>query len=287
MIIDYDTLFYSVDNFCQSFEPWYKKQLICDHKTKKGQRQSHLKLSEVLTILIAYHQSGMSCFKYFYQDLTLHQSHLFPKLVHYARFMVMIKRALPALVCLLKSLMGKVSEYMFIDSTPQAVCHNRREGSHKVFKDLAAKGKTSTGFFFGFKLHMLINTQGEIVRLTITPGNCDDRSPVRDMLKGIKTNLIGDKGYLSQSLFDNLFQSGTTLITKVRKNMNNRLMEITDKLMLMKRCFIESIFSSMKLLNTLIHHRHRSPVNAFSHLIAALINYQLRNDKPTLNCATI
>lgn len=130
---------------------------------------------------------------------------------------------------------------------------------------------------------MLINTQGEIVRLTITPGNVDDRSPVRDMMGGIKTKLIGDKGYLSQYLFEDLLQSGTTLITKVRKNMSNRLMEITDKLMLMKRAFIESIFSSMKSLNTLIHHRHRSPVNAFSHLIAGLINYQLRDDKPSLN----
>ena len=286
MTIDYDTLFYSVDDFCKSFEPWYKKQLVCDHKTKKRQRHGHLKLSEVLTILIAYHQSGRSCFKYFYQDLTLHQRSLFPKLVHYARFMVMIKRALPALIYLLKSLRGEVSAYMFIDSTPHAVCHNRREASHKVFKTMASKGKTSTGFFFGFKLHMLINTEGEIVRLTITPGNCDDRSPVRDMLKGLKTNLIGDKGYLSQSLFEDLLESGTTLITKVRKNMNNRLMEITDKLMLMKRCFIESIFSSMKSLNTLIHHRHRCAVNAFSHLMAGLINYQLRQDKPTLNWAS-
>ena len=214
----------------------------------------------------------MSCFKYFYQDLTRHQRQLFPKLIHYARFMVMIKRSLPALICLLKSLMGEISEYMFIDSTPHAVCHNRREASHKVFRNLAAKGKTSTGFFFGFKLHMLINTQGEIVRLTITPGNCDGRSPVRDMMSGIKTKLIGDKGYLSQFLFNDLFQQGTTLIKKVKKNMANRLMEITDKLMLMKRSFIESIFSSMKLLNTLIHHRHMSAVNAFSHLMAGLIH---------------
>ena len=134
---------------------------------------------------------------------------------------------------------------------------------------------------------MLINTQGEIVRLTITPGNCDDRSPVRDMLKGIKTKLIGDKGYLSQDLFNDLFKHGTTLITKVRKNMSNRLMEITDKLMLMKRCFIESIFSSIKSLGTLIHHRHRSAVNAFSHLIAGLVHYQLRQDKPNLNWITV
>lgn len=130
---------------------------------------------------------------------------------------------------------------------------------------------------------MLFNTEGEIVRLVITPGNGDDRSPVRGMLKDIKTRLISDKGYLSQSLFEDLFKSGTTLITKVRKNMKNRLMSTQDKLMLMKRFFVETIFSSMKSLNTLIHHRHRSPINTFAHIIAGLINDQLRPNKPTLN----
>ena len=145
MEIDYDTLFYSVDNFCKSFEPWYKRQLICNSSTKTRQRESQLQLSEVLTILIAYHQSGRSCFKYFYHDLTLHHRHLFPRIVHYARFMVMIKRSFPPLVYLFKSLLGEVTEYMFIDSTPMTVCHNRRENRHRVFEGLAAKGKTSTG----------------------------------------------------------------------------------------------------------------------------------------------
>ena len=283
MDIDYDTLFYSVDDFCKSFEPWYKKQLICNTTAKRRNRNSQLKLSEITTIVIAYHQSGMSCFKYFYYDLMQSKRYLFPKLVHYERFVILIKKAFPVLICLLKSLMGEVSEYLFIDSTPMTVCHNRRERGHKVFKGMATKGKTSTGFFFGFKLHMLFNTSGEIVRLVITPGNVDDRSPVRGMLKGIKTRLVGDKGYISQALFDDLFKSGTTLITKVRKNMKNRLMSIQDKLMLMKRFFVETIFSSIKSLGTLIHHRHRCPINAFSHIIAGLINYQLRSDKPTLN----
>lgn len=135
------------------------------------------------------------------------------------------------------------------------------------------------------QLHMLFNTKGELVRLTITPGNCDDRSPVRDMMSGIKTKLIGDKGYLSQELFDDLFSIGTTLITKVRKNMKNRFMSMADKFMLANRGFIETIFSSLKSLGTLIHHRHRCPINAFAHLLAGLISYQLRKDKPTLNAS--
>lgn len=285
MGIDYDKLFYFVDNFCKGFEPWYQRQLLSGHLIKRH-REGYLTLSEVLTILIAYHQSGMACFKYFYLDLCRYHRHLFPKLVHYARFIKLIKQAFPALVCLLKSLAGEITEYLFIDSTPMAVCHNLRERQHKVFKGLAAKGKTSTGWFFGLKIHLIFNTHGEIVRLAITPGNINDKTPVADMVKGITAKLIGDKGYLSQKLFSQLFESGITLITKIKRNMKNILMDTADKLMLMKRSFIETIFSSLKSLNTLIHHRHRNPINAFAHLLAGLITYQIREDKPSLHNLT-
>jgi hypothetical protein len=286
MEIDYATLFCLVDDFCKGFEPWYKKQLITDGKAKRN-RDGHLILAEVLTILIAYPQSGMSCFKYFYVSrFNLHQE-LFPGLVHYARFVKLIKKAFPALVCLLKSLEGEVTEYLFIDSTPMAVCHNLRERKHKVFKGLAAKGKTSTGWFFGMKIHMIFNTKGEIVRLVITPGNVNDRTPVPHMVKDLTAKLIGDKGYLSKKLFQELFEGGVTLLTKIKKNMKNCLMDMTDKLMLMRRSFVETIFSSMKSLGTLIHHRHRCPINAFAHLLAGVISYQLRPDKPSLHSLSI
>lgn len=282
MKIDYDTLFTFVDDFSKGFEAWYRKQLIGDGLIQRN-RPCKLILSEILTILIAYHQSGMACFKYFYLTLCQYHGNLFPGLVHYDRFVVLIKRAFPALLCLLKSLQGEITEYLFIDATPMAVCHGLREKRHKTFKGLAAKGKTSTGWFFGLKLHLLFNTKGEIVRLVITPGNIDDRKPVPDMMIGIVAKLIADKGYLSKKLFHQLFTQGVTIITKIKKNMQNCLMEIADKLVLMRRSFIETIFSSLKSLNTLIHHRHRCVINPFSHLLAGLINYQLRDDKPSLH----
>ena len=208
---------------------------------------------------------------------------LFNYLVHYDRFISLIKLAFPAVVCMLKTLEGKVTEYMFIDATPMAVCHNLREKRHKVFKGLAKKGRTSTGWFFGFKLHFIFNTLGEIVSMSITGGNVNDRSPVMDMVKGITGTLIGDKGYISKQLFADLFEQKVTLITKIKKNMKNILMDTTDKMMLMRRSFIETIFSSIKSLNTLIHNRHRSPINALSHLFAGLINYQIRDDKLSLD----
>jgi hypothetical protein len=282
MDIDYDILFCFVDDFCRGFEPWYRRQLLRDG-SKKRNRSGHLSLSEILTLILAYHQSGMACFKFFYMTLLQTKRSLFPGLVHYARFVKHISDAFPALICMLKSFIGKVTDYMFIDSTPHPVCHTKREKKHKVFKGLAAKGKTSTGWFFGLKLHMIFNTRGEIVRLVITPGNSDDRAPVRDMVKGLIGKLIGDKGYLSQKLFEDLFAGGIKLITRIKKNMKNCLMEMEDKLMLMRRSFIETIFSSLKSVNTIVHTRHRSPTNAFAHLIAGLINYQLRDDKPSLD----
>ena len=119
--------------------------------------------------------------------------------------------------------------------------------------------------------------------MQITGGNVNDRSPVMNLMRDISAKLIGDKGYISKKLSAELFEQKAILITKITKKMKNCLMDITDKMMLMKRSFIETIFSSIKLLGTLVHHRHRSPVNAFTHLFAGLISYQIRTDKPSLD----
>ena len=216
MNIDYDTLFCLVDDFCKGFEPWYRKQLI-GYGVIRRNRVCRLSLAEIVTILIAYHQSGMACFKYFYLTLYKNQHNLFPDIVHYDRYICLIKLAFPALICLLKTLEGEITEYLFIDSTPMTVCHNLRCKRHKVFKDFAVKGKTSTGWFFGFKLHLIFNVKGEIIRLRITGANVDDRAPVMALVKGITAKLLGDKGYISKKLFSQLFDQGITLITKIKK----------------------------------------------------------------------
>lgn len=238
MNIDYDRLFCFVDDFYKGFEPWYKRSLLTCGKSERN-REYKMSLSEIITILIAFHQSGMACFKYFYLELIRNYKNLFNHLVHYDRFIALIKLAFPALVCLLKTLEGTVTEYLFIDATPMAVYHNLREKRHKVFTGLAKKGKTSTGWFFGFKLHFVFNIYGEIVRMQITGGNVNDRSPVMDLMRGISAKLIGDKGYISRKLSAELFAQKVTLITKIKKNMKNCLMGLTDKMMLMRRSFVE------------------------------------------------
>jgi hypothetical protein len=144
-----------------------------------------------------------------------------------------------------------------------------------VFKGLASKSKTSTGWFFGLKLHFIFNLKGEIVRCVITPGNVDDRTPVADMIKDIFGKLFGDRGYISKDKFQTWLQQGVKMVTGIKKNMKNKLMDFGEKILLRRRGFVETIFSSIKSLHTFEHSRHRSTLNAFCHMFSALIAYSI------------
>ena len=139
------------------------------------------------------------------------------------------------------------------------------------------------GWFYGFKLHLIVNERGELLTFRLTPGNVDDRHPVPRLVRELFGKLFGDKGYLSQSLFEMLFESGIELITNVRKNMNNRLMPLTDKLLLRKRAIIETINDQLKNISQIEHTRHRSVANFLVNLVAGLIAYCHQPKKPSLN----
>jgi len=193
----------------------------------------------------------------------------------------MIHLAKP-LFALHKSLAGQWKGLGFIDSTSLSVCHIKRAHNHKVFRETAAKGKTTTGWFFGLKLHILINHQAEITMVALSPGNSDDRSCVQPMVKGLQGKIYGDRGYISQNLFDQLFQEKVQLITGLKKTMKNRLMDMFDKLVLYKRGLIECVINKLKLDSQIDHHRHRSKNNFIVNLFSGIINYALCPNKPKL-----
>ncbi len=130
-----------------------------------------------------------------------------------------------------------------IDSTPLVSCHIKRMHMHKTMKGWAAKGKCTMGWFYGFKLHLVINDRGEIIQWLLTPGNVDDRAPLKDkhFTERLFGKLFADSGYISQSLFEQLFVDDIHLVTKIKKNMKNSLMNLHDKLMLRKRSVIETV----------------------------------------------
>jgi hypothetical protein len=208
----------------------------------------------------------------------------FPNLVTYERFVALMPSAFGPLSAYLKSLYGKCTGISFADSTALAVCDNHRIHNHKVFQGVAQRGKGSMGWFYGLKLHLIVNDRGEILACRVTAGNVDDRKPIPELCKELFGKLIADRGYISQALFEQLLDTfGVQLITRIKSNMKNRLMPLVDKLLLRKRSIIESVVDQLKNISQIEHTRHRSPINCFINILAALIAYCHQPKKPDLN----
>jgi hypothetical protein len=281
--MDIVALFYDLDKFAAEFEPLLRRHLLSDGKPHRN-RRCRLHLSEVMTILVLFHASGYRTFKHFYlRHVRTHLRGEFPRLVSYNRFVERMPAALLALAAYLRTRLGPCSGVSFVDSTPLRVCHNARINGHRVAKGLAARGKTSTGWFYGFKLHLVVSDRGELLDLCFTPGNADDREPVDALAARVFGKLVGDKGYISQELFGRLFARGVQLVTRIRSNMRNRLMPLFDKLLLRKRAIVETVIDQLKNVCQVEHSRHRSPANYFADVIAGLVAYTYRDKLPSLN----
>ena len=233
-----------------------------------------------MTILIHFHQSNYRNFKAYYLEYVM--TH--PGLVSYNRFVELI----PSVIVPLNACLGTCTGITFIDSTTLAVCKNPRIHCHKTFAGLARRGKTSTGWFYGFKLHLIVNDRGELLDFVLTPGNVDDRTPVPRLARRLFGKLFGDKGYLSKALRDELWRMfNVQLITSIRANMKNVLMPLLDKLLLRRRAIVETIVDQLKNISQIEHSRHRSPVNFVVNVLCGLIAYCHRPRKPSLNLAAL
>jgi transposase len=273
-------LFCDVDDFCQS---WANYGLPLQLGQPKRGPKPTLVLSEIMTILIHFHQSHYRDFKaYYLEHVCKHLRAEFPGLVSYTRFVELMPTALLPLCLYLVSRFALSRGLAFIDSTALPVCHNKRIGRHKVFEGLADRGKSSMGWFFGFKLHLIVDDQGELLAVCLTPGNVEDRQPVPRLAKKLWGKLCGDRGYLSQRLFEQLFKQGLHLITPIRKNMPNQLMPLADKLLTRQRSIIETINDQLKNISQIAHTRHRSITNFLVNLLAGLIAYTHQPKKPSL-----
>jgi Transposase DDE domain len=192
--------------------------------------------------------AGYRTFKGFYtQHVHAHLRAEFPQLVSYTRFVALMPRYLVPLAVYLHTQRGACTGISFIDSTSLTVCHPARIHQHRVFRADARRGKTSVGWFYGFKLHLVVNDRGELLAVCLTPGNVDDRRPLLRLVRRLFGKLFGDKGYISAPLAQRLLlDQDLRLITKLRTNMRNVLMALSDKLLLRKRALIESINDQLK-----------------------------------------
>ena len=281
MSINITALYCCLDDFRKVYEEWEGHQLIPSGRQRR--RAGKLSLSEMLFIMVLFHLSPFRHFKAFYQYGVGHQYRsCFNEIPHYDRFISLMPRLFAPLMILLHCMRGEETGLYFADSTKLSVCHNRRISRHKVFAGMAARGKTSMGWFYGLKLHFVINHKGEIMALKITPGNTADSAVLADITKNLAGKLFADKGYIGKELFKKLWSRGLHLITGIRRNMKNYLMPMADKLMLRKRFLIETVLDTLKSQMGLEHSRHRSPVNAMVHVLSCLAAYAFKPRKPAI-----
>ncbi|WP_283709757.1 IS982 family transposase [Pseudoalteromonas prydzensis] len=272
-----------VDDFSKLFFPSWQRILLENGEIKR-RRVCRLSPSEVMTIIIHFHQSHYRDFKNYYLHYVCRQlKAYFPELLSYTRFLALMPSVVVPMCSYLTSKLGKPTGIQFVDSTKIEVCHIIRAKRNKVFEGVAHHGKGTMGWSYGFKLHLIINHLGEIVALKLTTGNVDDREPVSDMADSIFGKLYGDKGYISKALSGELLEKGVELITTVRKNMKKKFISLLDRALLKKRFIIETVNDQLKNISYIEHSRHRSMHGFMLNLLGGLIAYCLKEEKPSLD----
>ncbi|MGN1411502.1 MAG: IS982 family transposase, partial [Oscillospiraceae bacterium] len=229
-MIELIPIFCDIDDFCKDYEEYCTKSLLMDKNTIIP--KTTLSLSEIMTIVVYFHQSKFRNFKSYYKTIILgFLKSYFTKSVSYNRFVELMRYSLiPLLLYTIQYSFGKCSGISFLNSTPIKVCDNHRISSHKVFKDFAKKEHSSTGFFYGFKFHLITNGKGEILSFCLTSGNIDDHdwNVISTLIKEIYVKIFADCGYISSKLFEKLHDENITLVTRIRRNMKNKLMDFQD-----------------------------------------------------------
>jgi len=275
------------DDFCKEYSKEVSKlQKLSDGDKKRRNRPCEMSDSEIMTILLMFHFGTFDNFKHYYLHfICVHLKNDFPKRLSYNRFIEIEQRVFIQMMFFINTLcFGKCTGITFVDSTKISVCHNKRIKRNKVFEGFAHSGKSTMGWFYGFKLHLVCNDKGELLSFCLTPGNVDDRDPnvLKTLTKDLFGKLFADKGYISSSLFDTLFSNGIHLVTGLKSNMKNRLMSLQDKILLRKRSVIETINDELKNICKVEHTRHRAMKNFVMNLISALAAYCFFDKKPAI-----
>lgn len=277
-------IFIEVDDFIQELHQYLDEKGIAFPEDSADRKMN---VSERLTIVIFYHVSGFKCFKWYYQLIIRGQLRsYFPSSYSYERF-VNLQQELDTLLGLfLCAHLAAPTEANFIDSKKLVVCHNKRIKTNRVFRAQARRGKSSTGWFYGFKLHLIINHLGQIVLLRLTPGNVADNNQklLKNMAQSLNQfiRLFADRGYHSK-IKDQLAQMGFHLIAKKKKNMKApQKLTAEQKYYAKHRGLIETVFDLLKFMCDIEHSRHRKFEHFIVNVFAALCAYLFMDHKPAI-----
>lgn len=266
-------IFCDVDDFCKELNHYGTAKFLPTPVSQRGPACC-LSHSEIMMILILFQSSCWRNFKHYYiHFLSTYYKPAFPNLPSYHRFIEIMHRVIFHLILFSQIHSGKRTGIYYIDSTCLPVCHLKRSTRHKTFDEIAHYGRTSVGWFFGLKLHIVINEQGELIAFKITSGKQNDAKAGESIMQKLQGLMFGDKGYLGKELFSRLLEQGLKLITRGRKNMKEKIYSPFEKQLLDKRGIIETVINHFKHHYHIWHTRHRSVVNAMTHLMAGIAAY--------------
>jgi len=247
---------------------------------RKDGRRSVLSDSACMTLAILRWKSGSLSWKSFYREVLPWYRRYFPNLPDYQNFIAHIHRITPLITRLIPLLLqvaksqGEHRIY-FIDSTPIPVCGTKRIEDNRTAGGLASRGKHSLGWFYGFKLHAVCDTEGRLVALTVTTGSTHDSIPVVDLVRELSGVLVGDAAYVGEELRKELQEMGVYLQAAPRKNMN-KMMTKLQGFLFRQRQAIERVFASLKYRFHLDLSLARSVSGMLALITTALCFYQLK-----------
>lgn len=277
-------IFCDCDDFCNAMKKVSDTPLIGN--SGKPTRTPSITLSECMCLLILYHHSGIKCFQYYYQQMVEKQMKgYFPQVPSYNRFIELIPRCTLAMFLFVNLCrVGTSTGCYFADSKKLPVCDNLRISSNRVFAGIAQRSKSSTGWFYGLKLFLVINQLGQVMSCWVTPAGIGDNnfSMMKRIFKNLKGWVFADKGFISQKAFEHFYHQGLKIITTLRSNMKNKLMTLFEKFLRRKRGIIESVNDLLMTLCDIDHTRHRSPVNAVTHIISGVVAYSYLDKLPSI-----
>jgi hypothetical protein len=277
-------IYVNCDDFLKDFLKSYSQNQLTNKKAVT--REPDLTASELMSICVYYHLTGYKCFQYYYTEfVSKHLKSYFPKLVSYDRFVSLMPRVMPLFMIYLNTYrVGEETGIYYADSKKLPVCDNRRINQHKVFKGIANRGKSSTGWFYGFKVFIVVNQYGQLMKCALTKASKADNNMewMKTFFNGFKGLMFTDKGFLSSKAFDFLYTKGLKLITGIRAKMKNKFVNMHEKLLHKKRGMIEAVNDILMTVCDIDHTRHRSPFNFMVNLLSGLVSYTFFDKVPTI-----
>ena len=273
MLENLTRVFVFVDDFYKAYSEaldQYVKENSYALPSKNKYESKTLSLSEIMTILISFHLSDFKTLKAYYKFLLKYHMKEFPNLFSYNRFVERQWESFYPFKVLFECISGECDGLSYIDATCLPVCHIKRENFCKIFKEIAKKSKSTMGWYYGFKLHLITNKYGHPISFEITQSTVDDRKVPDAIFSKIFGKLYGDRGYISEKFKNNLKSKGINLITALRTNMKSKLITEEDNNNLKKRGIIESCFNVLKNILSMQHTRHRSGQNYAINLISSM-----------------